>query len=73
MLTAMIICFVSLCLYLIQSPALELMQRKWAISTAIFTHMSSTLFGWFLLNRLYRTPKNNQLRNMIVDGKVPKE
>lgn len=56
MLMAMIVCFASLCLYLIQSPMLDIVKRNTAIVLATLVHLGSTAFGYLLLNCLYRRP-----------------
>lgn len=63
MLTAMVVCFISLCLYLIKSPLMEI-RRMTAIALAGCAHLISTIFGYVLLNFLYKKP--DDLKEAIV-------
>ncbi|KAI6187337.1 hypothetical protein M3Y98_00232400 [Aphelenchoides besseyi] len=58
MLTAMILCFINLCLYLIQAKIVNHIKMHHALLLGSLAHIISSVFGYFLLNKIY-TPNPN--------------
>ncbi|KAI6214305.1 hypothetical protein M3Y94_00251900 [Aphelenchoides besseyi] len=65
MLTAMILCFINLCLYLVQAKIVDHIKMHHALLLGSLAHFSSSVFGYFLLNKIY-TPNPN-LRSEVFD------
>uniref|UniRef100_A0A915D6E5 Uncharacterized protein n=1 Tax=Ditylenchus dipsaci TaxID=166011 RepID=A0A915D6E5_9BILA len=65
-LTASIICFMVICLFLLQNSLRTMFSRRIGIMMAIFTHLSMTLFVLLFLTFVY-TPTNNLKSQLILD------